>query len=407
MNENWHEYGQVAAGGLLILATVASVAALDHGWLLGLRSRERHRLAHRPPRAATDAGGWVDLALGAVPLAAWLAAAWLALTVAPWRGLAATGGLLLAGAVVLRVLACWLHRWAGPTNWAQRALAGTALGLRPLLAPPARAAEAWLATGAAPQAEEDLADAIEAGAQQGELSLVQSELLRRELSLARRFAADVMVPRTAVTYLSLDLSVSAAVERIVGSSYSRFPVERESVDDVVAVLHARDLLPSTGERPDTLRKLLALRRPRPPVHVASDQPLDEVLATLRRERASLALVDDAHGGVAGILTMEDVLEELVGEIVDESDRGAWRESVTCGGGRRLEELAEQGLELPGEPEQTLAQFLAHALGPALAFGAVWQHGPLRLTVTAVDVDGAVETAQAEWTAGDERPEARP
>lgn len=382
---------------LLVAACGYGVAALDHALLLSLRARARQRSA--------DGAEWVDVATGLLPAALVLVACW-----AHWREWAAADSLAVGGLCWLGYLAlvrlalervrCLEQQDGLFERLAQAGLEVLQPGLRAAQRlidrrqPPVAQAEA--AAVAEAEAEEELADAIEAGSHEGDLSLVQSELLRRELDLAHTLAAEVMVPRVKVVYLDLDHTWAEAAELVRASRHSRFPVQRHSVDDVVAVLHAKDLLRWRDRPPATIRKLLALVRPRPPVRVAHDLPLDDVLALLRRERVSLALVDDAYGGVAGIITVEDVVEELVGEIIDESDTGAVAESLTCSGRRRLSELAEQGLVLPGEPGETVAEFLAARLAEP-AVEAVWDAGPLRLTVLALDAEGAVETVALDWT----------
>jgi putative hemolysin len=134
----------------------------------------------------------------------------------------------------------------------------------------------------------------------------------------------------------------------------------------------------------------------PPLTVAWDQPLESVLAALKQRHASLALVRDARGRVAGLLSVEDLVEELVGEIHDESDPGAVRESLVCNGARTLAELAEQGLALPGEPELTLASFLAAALDDELAVGQGWAGGGTRLVIEGLDAEGAVDRVRVDF-----------
>ncbi len=414
----------VGAGLFLLCHVLLSPATLSYALMLDLRRRGRQWLESRDAGrrrllALHDRTRWLDLTLPFLLSLLLYTAVWLLLPalashageLAP-GGAAALGAAVLAGALLLlTVLPAWLvnrasDRWE---RWSDGVIQGAVATLRPLLAPLVWAGERLVVQGDLEAAEEslpeaDLADVIEVGSHQGDLSLVQSELLRRELDFARKTAADVMVPRVQVEYLDIDLSFAAAREQVIASRFSRFPVQEGSVDNVVAVLHAKQMLRySNGDSPESLRKLLALVVARPPLHVRFDQPLEDVLEALRREKTSLAVVDDVYGGVAGILTVEDVVEEIVGEIVDESDLEAARETFICSGRRTLAELAEHGILLPGEPDRTVAEFLGDHLGAEPHAGQAWTAGGCRLVVEATDADGGIEVVRAEL----DLPHARP
>ncbi len=406
--------GLVVAAALLAAQILISPALLSYGLMLDLRRRGRGWFArgaddHRLVRLHQQAR-WLDLVLPFCVTLWFYTAAWLLLrSSALWLGTGSWrfGAAIAAVAVLLPLAALlapgWLVRVGGdrPAALADSLIQGAVWLLRPVLRPAAWLGERWLLPepDASPDdglPEEELADVIEVGSHQGDLTISQSQLLRRELDFARKTAADIMVPRVTVQYLDINLTLAEAKERAVQSPFSRFPVQEGSVDHVVAVLHAKQLLRfATGQAPDNLRELLALTRPRPPLHVRFDQPLEDVLEALRRNKASLAVVDDAYGGVAGIVTVEDVVEEIVGEIVDESDTEAARETVTCSGRRLLGELAEIGIELPGDPEEPLAEFLAAQLGEEPQVGQIWSSAGIRLVVEATDAAGTIEVVRAE------------
>lgn len=403
---------------LLLAHALLGPAALSYALMLDLRRRGRTWLDAANPRHARllrlhERTRWMDLSLPL--LLTWLlfAAAWLWLELATVVDLGlpstlavaiAAGGVMLCFAPLITIgLPSWLlHRYADRLESLAAVLGrGAAALLGPLLVPIAYFGERWMrhtegqvVDDSLP--EEDLADVIEVGSHQGELSIAQTELLRRELDFARKTAADVMVPRVQVEYLDINMSFAEAKAAVIASRFSRFPVQEGSVDHVVAILYAKQLLRyPNGEAPESLRKLLTLLTPAVPIHVPFDQPLEDVLEVLRRRHSSLAVVDDIYGGVAGILTVEDVVEEIVGEIVDESDAEIVNESFVCSGRRLLSELAEHAFELPGDPESTLAEFLVAQLGDEVRAGQAWASGGRRLVIEATDAEGGIEIVRAE------------
>jgi putative hemolysin len=126
-----------------------------------------------------------------------------------------------------------------------------------------------------------------------------------------------MVPRVSIAGLPVTTTLDEAVDVLVKEGHSRIPVYEESIDEIVGILYAKDLLPyikhDAGERP-SLRMLL-----RPPVLVPESMTIDDLLHELQRRKVHLAIVLDEYGGTAGLVTIEDLLEEIVGEIQDEYD----------------------------------------------------------------------------------------
>jgi CBS domain containing-hemolysin-like protein len=130
-----------------------------------------------------------------------------------------------------------------------------------------------------------------------------------------RTAADVMVPRVDIVALDLETPFAEVVRCMIEQGHSRVPVYRETVDDVVGFIHVKDILPSVAERRETklaplLRKLL---------FVAPSLPILELLVQMRQARTHIAMVVDEFGGIDGLVTIEDLIEEIVGEIEDEHD----------------------------------------------------------------------------------------
>ena len=163
-------------------------------------------------------------------------------------------------------------------------------------------------------------DSIEAllreGEREGLVEPHEREIIGGIFSFGEKRVGEVMTPRSEIVAVRLGTPREALARRIWETGYSRFPVFDGSPDNVVGIVHAVDVLKArAGER----------LRLRPTLFVPADAPCDEVLYTMRRQRRQLAIVVDERGGVAGVVTMEDLVEELVGEIRDEHD-------VWAGGG---------------------------------------------------------------------------
>jgi CBS domain containing-hemolysin-like protein len=129
-------------------------------------------------------------------------------------------------------------------------------------------------------------------------------------------ARDVMTPRTRIEALKSDFTLSQAADRVAAAGRSRYPVYRESLDDIVGVVHAKAIL--AGMRADPSQPLEAVMRPT--LFVPGTREVEDVLADMKRQKVHLAIVLDEYGGTAGLVTMEDLLEEIVGQIYDEYDR---------------------------------------------------------------------------------------
>ena len=164
---------------------------------------------------------------------------------------------------------------------------------------------------------EELRLIIEQGGEQGVLEAEEEQMIHAVIELGEQRVHEVMVPRTDMVTLSGTVTFEEAIETIVAEGHSRIPVYEESIDEIVGILYAKDLLPflvrSNGDRPE-LRTLL-----RTPVFVPESMTVDDLLHELQRRKVHLAIVLDEYGGTAGLVTIEDLIEEIVGEIQDEYD----------------------------------------------------------------------------------------
>jgi putative hemolysin len=164
---------------------------------------------------------------------------------------------------------------------------------------------------------EELRLIIEQGGEQGILEAEEEQMIHAVIELGDQRVHEVMVPRIAMTTLTAAATFQEAIETIVEQGHSRIPVYEDTIDEIVGILYAKDLLPflrpGTTE-PPALRTLL-----RTPVFVPESMTVDDLLHELQRRKVHLAIVLDEYGGTAGLVTIEDLIEEIVGEIQDEYD----------------------------------------------------------------------------------------
>ena len=164
---------------------------------------------------------------------------------------------------------------------------------------------------------EELLLIVERGGEQGILEAEEEQMINAVIELGDRRVHEVMVPRIAMVSLPSSATFDEALEQIIEAGHSRIPVYEGSVDEIVGILYAKDLLPflkSTVTQPPNLRTLL-----RTPVFVPESMSIDDLLHEFQRRKVHIGIVLDEYGGTAGLVTIEDLLEEIVGEIQDEYD----------------------------------------------------------------------------------------
>lgn len=170
--------------------------------------------------------------------------------------------------------------------------------------------------------EEAIEEHREAGADPDDLDLQERTMLRNMLHLADRKAGDIAVPRADILAIPDDSDFAAVVTLFRDAGHSRLPFYRDSLDEVLGMLHVKDVYAVLADR-FTTRSRAALPEPaslvRPVLYVPPSMPLDDLLAEMRRQRTHMAIVVDEYGGTDGLVTIEDVMEEIVGEIEDEHD----------------------------------------------------------------------------------------
>ncbi|MBB3603245.1 CBS domain containing-hemolysin-like protein [Mycolicibacterium sp. BK556] len=167
--------------------------------------------------------------------------------------------------------------------------------------------------------EIELREVVDLAQQRGVVADDERRMIQSVFELGDTAAREVMVPRTEMVWIENDKSASQATSLAVRSGYSRIPVIGENVDDVVGVVYLKDLVQRTYYSADSGRGTKVADIMRPAVFVPDSKPLDELLREMQRDRNHMALLVDEYGGIAGLVTIEDVLEEIVGEIADEYD----------------------------------------------------------------------------------------
>ncbi|MBI5834057.1 MAG: CBS domain-containing protein, partial [Armatimonadetes bacterium] len=296
--------GWDTAGALLLLfgSLPLSLCLADHGQLLALRAGEQSRLTGRYGARASRLAAWVDLAGPLHLTLLTCTGAWLLVRAWPYRP-----GAVVAVCVVRVLCELWLsRRWhEAPTRPLAAAAALWGPLLRPLLTLVARAEPEPLSPREEP-ANQALAEAIEVGDQEGELSVAETNLLRRELDFGRTVLGQVMVPWPRVERLHVHADFDEALRRLVASSHSRFPVCRAD-GAVVGVLHSKDLLPYLDQPLSNVLQVLSHRRTPAPLRLQVDVALDDALRLMRGARCSLAVAVDDAGRLVGVVAMEDLV----------------------------------------------------------------------------------------------------
>jgi CBS domain containing-hemolysin-like protein len=193
----------------------------------------------------------------------------------------------------------------------------------------------------------------------------QQEMIRGVVELSGTTVKEVMVPRIDTVFLSVDTPKDELLADISESGHSRFPVYEETIDNVIGILYVKDVLHCLVKNEIfDIRKLL-----RKPFFVPLSKHIDELLRELRRRRVHIAVVVDEYGGVSGIVCMEDIIEEIIGDIQDEFDNEQedvlklGEDSYLCDARVNLEDLGEEiGVDFPVEDFDTLGGFVFDLFG---------------------------------------------
>jgi len=237
--------------------------------------------------------------------------------------------------------------------------------------------------------EAELRMLVSRSTREGEIEVGEQQMIDKVFIFGDKDAADVMVAKPDVTAISIEMPAEKALETVLDHPYTRYPVYRETIDDVIGVLHVRDLFSAIHDRGLADVQLEDLLRP--PYVVPETKDLASLLQDFRRTNNHFAIVVDEYGALAGICTLEDLIEEIVGEIEDEFDvpeqtivqvdDDTWR----LDGRFPIDEFNERfGTDLPEEDFHTVAGFVFGQLGRAPEPGDDVAFDGLRFDVLEVD-----------------------
>jgi len=268
----------------------------------------------------------------------------------------------------------------GPLIWVLQRSTELVLGLLGL-EPPGAEGEV--------HSEAELRMLVSASSEHGELEVEESEMIYKVFDFADKEVADVMVPRPQVVALSVELPPEECLAAVIDSPYTRYPVYRGSIETIVGILHVRDLFSALNDRGLTEVRIEELLRP--PHMVPETKDLAALLTEFRRTGQHMAIVVDEYGGLEGIVTLEDLLEEIVGEIEDEfdlPDESIERiddDTIHIHGTFPIDDFNEQfHAGLPAEDYHTVAGFVFGALGHAPEPGDDVAHDAIRFEVLEVE-----------------------
>jgi putative hemolysin len=237
--------------------------------------------------------------------------------------------------------------------------------------------------------EAELKMLLDRSKRHGEIEQEEQEMLYKVFDFADKEAADVMVPRPEVVALSIDLPPEEALKAVMDSPYTRYPVYRGSLDEIVGILHVRDLFAALMDRGIVEVRIEELLRDAFVVPETKD--LAALLAEFRSQNQHMAIVLDEYGAMEGIVTLEDLLEEIVGEIEDEFDlpnesiERLDERTARIHGTFPIDDFNEQlGAELPAEDYHTVAGFVFGQLGRAPEAGDEVEHDGIRFRIDEVE-----------------------
>ena len=236
--------------------------------------------------------------------------------------------------------------------------------------------------------EEAIQQIIDAGEEEGLINEEENEMIRSIFEMKNRVVREIMVPRTDMATVPVDATLGEVLDTINGCGHSRIPVYEGTVDNITGLLYAKDLLREWGrdEAAIDLKQLM-----RSPYFIPETKNFEELLQDFKRKRVHIAIVIDEYGGTSGLITIEDLLEQIVGDIQDEYDtEEEWLDeqsdgAVVADARLSVEELEERfGIEVERDKFDTLAGLIFHLIGRIPKVGEEVVSGPLLMTILDAD-----------------------
>ncbi len=329
---------------------------------------------------------YLSAGLEQVPLLAGQAAVISVVLIAGGAGiLVVIFGELLPESLVLHDPEIWAIRFAplvALLEWLFRPLAWLSISLTGFIAVPLGGRVPQIVT------EEEIKTLVDAGEEGGVIEQDEKEMIYSIFEFADTLAREVMVPRIDMQALDADTPIEEAAAAVLSAGHSRIPVYADTIDNIVGVLYAKDLLRvwHEGTRDRKLRELL-----RPAYFVPEAISLDKLLADMQQRRVHIAIVVDEYGGTAGLVTLEDIMEEIVGEIRDEYDASEEQRyqkvseaEYIFDGGIDIDDVNDLlETQLPNDEADTLGGYIYGQLGRVATVGDVVTHDVVQMEVQSV------------------------
>jgi CBS domain containing-hemolysin-like protein len=237
-----------------------------------------------------------------------------------------------------------------------------------------------------PDLQREIKQLIDAGEEEGLLSEDEGDMIESILSFRDTLAREIMVPRPDAVIISADTPIEKLLQLVIQEGHSRFPVHDGNIDNIIGVLHVKDLLSFWSEEQLNLKDIL-----RTPYFIPETKKISHLLRELRDKKSHMAIVIDEYGGTAGLVTIEDIIEEIIGEIHDEYDNDEILMVPTPEGDLlvdarlEIEKLVEHfNLEVPKGNFESVGGFIISLLGRVPQPHETITHAPLEMTIESAD-----------------------
>lgn len=234
--------------------------------------------------------------------------------------------------------------------------------------------------------EKDIQQLVDEGEQRGIISEDEGEMIQSIFSFRDTVAREIMVPRPEAVFARDDTSISEIIQHIIQSGHSRIPIYHDNVDNIIGIVHAKDLLQVCGRDDMAVRDIA-----RPPYFIPETKKISELLKDLRDKKSHMTIVIDEYGGTAGILTLEDIIEEIIGDIMDEYDAEVTRiveqddGTILVDAQLDVEDLEDYlGVELPEGKFESVGGFIISLMGKVPDVQEKVVFGNLEMVVAAAD-----------------------
>jgi CBS domain containing-hemolysin-like protein len=237
--------------------------------------------------------------------------------------------------------------------------------------------------------EEDIQSIIDVGEEEGLIDQQEHEMIHGIFELKQAVVREVMVPRPDVKCVSSRAKIKDIIDLVISKGHSRIPIFEGKIDNIIGIVYAKDLLKFWGKDEEVIPLEKVMREP---YFIPETKRLEELLKEFKRKRVHMAIVVDEYGGLSGLVTIEDLIEEVFGEIEDEYDQRAEGRIIRLGDGSisvdaklEIEELESYfDFEIQKENFETVGGFIFHLLGRVPKVGERVDFGDLRMTIESTD-----------------------